>query len=113
MLETVGEVMGNKRKYRKEVKGLPCKKWFDEQCKQARKSLQAFTGDAYICAAKGYHALIQKKKRAYVVQIAATNAHTMARNPKRIWNEIRMLKEEVTARHLLRRGLACVCEKTL
>ena len=62
LLETVGEVIGNKKRHRKDVKGLPCKKWFDDQCKNARKKLKGLTGDAYICAAKEYHVLVQKKK---------------------------------------------------
>ena len=41
-----------------------------------------------------------KKKRAYVTQKETTDAQAMAQSPKKIWNEIKVLKEEVTGTFL-------------
>ena len=75
---------------------MPCKKWFDDSYKTARKHLKGLTGDAYQHAAKKYHALLRKKKREYILQKESSDAQDMARNPKKFWNEIDAFKEEVS-----------------
>ena len=65
MLNTTIEVFGKPKTNHKHAKGLPCKKWFDDTCKMARKQLKGITRDAYQQAAKKYHALIRKNKREY------------------------------------------------
>ena len=95
LLDAANNVTSNKRKHRKGIKGLPCKKWFDEECNAAKKHLKGLTGDVYQCATKAYHALLRKKKREFILHKEATDAHVMAKNPKKIWNEIKGHKEEV------------------
>ena len=67
MLQATKDVIGDKKKQCRAIRGLPCKKWFDDQCKNARKHLKELTGDAYQHAAKKYHALLHKKKWEYVL----------------------------------------------
>ena len=62
MLQETQDVIGDKKRHHKAIKGLPCKKWFDDSYKTARKHLKGLTGDAYQHAAKKYHALLCKKK---------------------------------------------------
>ena len=57
--------------------------------KDVSEHLKGLTGDAYQCAAKEYHALLHIKKREYVLHKEFSDAHAMARNPKRVWNEIK------------------------
>ena len=41
MLNTATEVFGKPKTNHKHVKGLPCKKWFDDECKVACRTLKA------------------------------------------------------------------------
>ena len=53
-------------------------------------------GDTYIQAEKQYHAMRRKKRESYVIKKQEQDAHEMAKNPKKVWDELKANKEEVT-----------------
>ena len=95
MLSATLEVIGKKKRQRKPIKGMPHKAWFDTECKEARKRLRQFKGtDGYQLVAKQYHSLRKKKRNAYILQKQESDAYEMARNPKKVWDEMKTHKEE-------------------
>ena len=92
ILQATKDAIGKNKQCRKTVKGLPCKPWYDAECKEARKSLKKLTGEAYIQAEKQYHALRRKKRSNYVVAKEEMDAHMMAKNPKKTWDEMKNTK---------------------
>ena len=110
MLQATEDVKGDKKRHHKAIKELPCKEWLDDSCKTARKHLKGLIGDAYQHAAKKSHALLRNKKREYILQNESSDAHDMARNPKKVWNDVKEHKEQI-ARNFTEEDLAFLRER--
>lgn len=96
MLNTAIEVFGKPKTNHKHVKGLPCKKWFDDECKVARRALKVLPeGQERREAEKRYNALTRKKRRRYVVAKESVDAREFVKRPRQAWRKMHNKRSSV------------------
>ena len=92
--QAAGEVFGPKSALKRGVRGLPCNRWYDEECRTMRAAAKRATGGDKATAEKTYHGLLRKKKRLYMQNKEVKDAELFKRSPKQAWQQSKGRKSE-------------------
>ena len=78
------------------LKGLTCKKWFDDECKATHKALKVLPeGHERREAEKRYNALTRKKRRRYVVAKESVDTREFVKHPRQAWKKMHNRRSSV------------------
>lgn len=96
LFSTAQTVLGQRKNKRTCIKGLPCNRWFDEECKSTRSNIKHMpNGPERREAEKLFHALNRRKRRKYLVEKEWEDAIQFAKNPKGTWRNTKERKKDI------------------
>eukprot|EP00249_Psilotum_nudum_P025149 c29391_g1_i1 orf=1144-4386(+) len=93
--QVMGECFPSKKHPPKKFGNLPMNKWFDQECKEARRELKKRLGslEEKECRVK-FRSLVRKKKRQFIWQQQNQLSSLLVKDPRSFWKMLKPVKTQ-------------------